>query len=318
MFLDEPTSGMDPTSRRQIWQLLEKKKAGRVIVLSTHFMDEADFLGDRILVMANGHLQVAGSSLFLKSKFGIGYHLSITKEAGAQDDQLLDTIKRMIPEAYIEESTHTTLTINLPRNSTRMFDQILDELSSRRDELNISSSGIASTTLEEVFVNLASSADVLHEKSDVTSSTTATTATSTATSATTSTTPNSTDSTPNLSPPSPSCLEFPVVEPTYNVGSQVKALLWKKWKMAIRQKKEITQQLFLPSVMVLVGVLFILFGNDLMGVTSTDQIIFSPYGLASPDSDISMRVSYFYHSDVEKVEIEKIMNAMTSYNGKLN
>ena len=45
VFLDEPTSGMDPTSRRQIWSVLEKKKEGRVIVLCTHFMDEADFLG---------------------------------------------------------------------------------------------------------------------------------------------------------------------------------------------------------------------------------------------------------------------------------
>ena len=45
VFLDEPTSGMDPTSRRQIWSVLEKKKEGRVIVLCTHFMDEADLLG---------------------------------------------------------------------------------------------------------------------------------------------------------------------------------------------------------------------------------------------------------------------------------
>lgn len=89
VFLDEPTSGMDPTSRRQIWQLLEKKKHGRVIVLCTHFMDEADFLGDRILVMSHGSLQVAGSSLFLKSKFGIGYHLSVTKEQGANDQDII-------------------------------------------------------------------------------------------------------------------------------------------------------------------------------------------------------------------------------------
>jgi ATP-binding cassette subfamily A (ABC1) protein 3 len=45
VFLDEPTSGMDPYSRRWTWNLLKQKKAGRVIVLTTHFMDEADYLG---------------------------------------------------------------------------------------------------------------------------------------------------------------------------------------------------------------------------------------------------------------------------------
>lgn len=298
---------MDPTSRRQIWQLLEKKKAGRVIVLSTHFMDEADFLGDRIIVMANGHLQVAGSSLFLKSKFGIGYHLSITKEAGSQDEVLVQTVKKLIPEAYLEESTHTSLIINLPRGSANKFDQILDELSNRKGELNISSSGIASTTLEEVFVNLASSADVLHERSGEKNGVES------------DSTPATTDdnSTATSSPTSPLSIEFPIVEPTYNTGSQVKALMWKKWKMAIRQKKEIMQQVFLPCMMVAIGVLFILFGNELLGVTSTEQIIFSPKGLVSPDKDVSMKLSYFYHSYAEKVEIEKILKAMTSFDGML-
>lgn len=54
VFLDEPTSGMDPASRRDVWRLLENRKAGRVIVLTTHFMDEADILGDRVAIMARG------------------------------------------------------------------------------------------------------------------------------------------------------------------------------------------------------------------------------------------------------------------------
>ena len=118
MFLDEPTSGMDPTSRRQIWQLLEKKKKDRVILLCTHFMDEADFLGDRIVVMSHGKLQVAGTSLYLKSKFGVGYHLSITKEQDANDEELLKQVRRCIPEAFIEESTHTTIAMNIPDKAT--------------------------------------------------------------------------------------------------------------------------------------------------------------------------------------------------------
>lgn len=49
VFLDEPTSGMDPHSRRFTWDLIRKNREGRVVVLTTHFMDEADLLGDRVV-----------------------------------------------------------------------------------------------------------------------------------------------------------------------------------------------------------------------------------------------------------------------------
>src|SRR5690348_7916232 len=69
---------MDPVSRRQVWNLIERVKHGRVIVLTTHSMEEADILGDRIAIMRNGKLSTIGSSIFLKNKFGSGYKLSIT------------------------------------------------------------------------------------------------------------------------------------------------------------------------------------------------------------------------------------------------
>lgn len=72
---DEPTSGMDPAARRALWDLLQQEKKGRTIVLSTHFMDEADVLGDRIAIMHSGELKCYGSSFFLKNIFGSGYEL---------------------------------------------------------------------------------------------------------------------------------------------------------------------------------------------------------------------------------------------------
>lgn len=68
--MDEPTSGMDPSARRATWDLLQGEKRGRTILLTTHFMDEADLLGDRIVIMAGGELQCCGSPLFLKNKYG--------------------------------------------------------------------------------------------------------------------------------------------------------------------------------------------------------------------------------------------------------
>ena len=52
VFLDEPTSGLDQYSRRMIWNLLRNYRENRVIILTTHFMDEADLLGDRIGIMS--------------------------------------------------------------------------------------------------------------------------------------------------------------------------------------------------------------------------------------------------------------------------
>ena len=68
--LDEPTAGVDAVSRRAIWDLLQQHKSGRTVLLTTHFMDEADLLGDRIAIMAKGELQCCGSPLFLKEKYG--------------------------------------------------------------------------------------------------------------------------------------------------------------------------------------------------------------------------------------------------------
>jgi ABC-type multidrug transport system ATPase subunit len=82
VILDEPTSGMDPYSRRSTWQILQNAREGRVIVLTTHFMDEADILGDRIAIMGSGRVQCAGSPLFLKKRYGVGYMLALVKRGG--------------------------------------------------------------------------------------------------------------------------------------------------------------------------------------------------------------------------------------------
>jgi ATP-binding cassette subfamily A (ABC1) protein 3 len=54
IMLDEPSSGMDTASRRRLWDMLKRNKAGKIIILTTHYMDEADILGDRIAIMAEG------------------------------------------------------------------------------------------------------------------------------------------------------------------------------------------------------------------------------------------------------------------------
>lgn len=109
IILDEPTAGVDPYARRAIWDLILKYKPGeqdagwvwvplpgpirphphpltliphppgRTILLSTHHMDEADLLGDRIAIISHGKLKCCGSPLFLKGTYGDGYRLTLVK-----------------------------------------------------------------------------------------------------------------------------------------------------------------------------------------------------------------------------------------------
>lgn len=68
VFLDEPTSGMDLNASRKFWAKLKEYKNNRIIILTTHNMDEAEFLGDKVGIMMNGRLQCLGTPNFLKSR----------------------------------------------------------------------------------------------------------------------------------------------------------------------------------------------------------------------------------------------------------
>lgn len=85
---------MDLTARRKLWEMLKVQKAGRIIILTTHYMDEADILGDRVGIMAEGSLVCLGRPLFLKKRFGVGYNLKMmktTKDINQKLDKYLKT-----------------------------------------------------------------------------------------------------------------------------------------------------------------------------------------------------------------------------------
>lgn len=89
---------MDTSARRHIWEMLKKYKNDRVVVLTTHFMDEADFLGDRIGIMGEGKLICCGSSVFLKNKYGVGYNLTVVKKDTLTDSTpIIEYVKSVIP-----------------------------------------------------------------------------------------------------------------------------------------------------------------------------------------------------------------------------
>jgi ATP-binding cassette subfamily A (ABC1) protein 3 len=156
VFLDEPTCGLDPQSRRSVWELLRNFKCGRAIVLTTHYMDEADILCDRIAIMSEGRLQCCGSSLFLKSRFGVGYNLSMTRSnPSCNDSAVTDFVKRHVPQAIPLSSAGGEMSFQLQSTNKAAFAQLFQELEENQDGLHIGSYGVSMTTLEEVFLRLA-------------------------------------------------------------------------------------------------------------------------------------------------------------------
>eukprot|EP00743_Colponemidia_sp_Colp-15_P004647 GILK01005008.1.p1 GENE.GILK01005008.1~~GILK01005008.1.p1 ORF type:complete len:2608 (-),score=498.63 GILK01005008.1:139-7962(-) len=155
VILDEPTSGMDPFSRRSTWNILKNNKEGRVIILTTHFMDEADILGDRIAIMGDGKLQCCGSSLYLKSRFGVGYCLSMVKDEGCKGRHVTQLVNKYVSDANLLSEVGAEISYQLPLSSSGNFAEMFRELEDRKHELLILSYGISVTTLEEVFLRIA-------------------------------------------------------------------------------------------------------------------------------------------------------------------
>lgn len=159
LMLDEPTSGMDAVSRRAIWDLLQQQKSDRTVLLTTHFMDEADLLGDRIAILAKGELQCCGSSLFLKQKYGAGYHMTLVKEPHCNPEGISQLVHHHVPNAMLESHAGAELSFILPKESTHRFESLFAKLEKKQKELGIASFGASVTTMEEVFLRVGKLVD---------------------------------------------------------------------------------------------------------------------------------------------------------------
>jgi ABC-2 type transport system ATP-binding protein len=89
LFLDEPTTGFDPAARRVMWDLVESlRSAGTTIVLTTHYMDEAERLADRIAVIAQGEIVATGTPRSLRDRTGLAVEISFSLPKGVELRQL--------------------------------------------------------------------------------------------------------------------------------------------------------------------------------------------------------------------------------------
>ncbi|XP_069808887.1 ABC-type organic anion transporter ABCA8-like isoform X2 [Dendropsophus ebraccatus] len=153
LLLDEPTAGLDPFSRHCVWSILKERKSDRVTLFSTQFMDEADILADRKAVLSSGSLKCVGSSLFLKRKWGIGYHLRMQVSPSCNPDVITSVIQEHVSSARLSTQNVEDLTFTLPFDQMDSFPALFYHLDERVG-LDIRSYGVSITTLDDVFLKL--------------------------------------------------------------------------------------------------------------------------------------------------------------------
>ncbi|KAM2487738.1 hypothetical protein ACFX1W_039631 [Malus domestica] len=173
IILDEPTTGMDPITRRHVWDVIEGAKRGRAIVLTTHSMEEADILGDRIGIMAKGRLRCIGTSIRLKSRFGTGFiaNVSFSGSTNEQRPPSRGAVATSHHEAVKEffkchlgvepkEENREFLTFVIPHDREGLLTNFFAELQNKDREFGIADIQLGLTTLEEVFLNIAGQAEL--------------------------------------------------------------------------------------------------------------------------------------------------------------
>eukprot|EP01088_Endostelium_zonatum_P017813 TRINITY_DN544_c0_g1_i1.p1 TRINITY_DN544_c0_g1~~TRINITY_DN544_c0_g1_i1.p1 ORF type:complete len:868 (-),score=207.39 TRINITY_DN544_c0_g1_i1:77-2680(-) len=181
VFLDEPSTGMDPVSKRKVWDLVQKEKVGKVIILTTHSMEEADVLGDRIVIMANGGVVTEGRALELKNRYGEGYRLNVKIGKGGEGKKWIGKIVGNDGRC-VEESGEWMVWVvkgganngNGGGSSSGEGEEVMEdvgriveicrELEENGAENGVEDFGLSHCTLEEVFLKLTREANVNHNR----------------------------------------------------------------------------------------------------------------------------------------------------------
>jgi ABC-type multidrug transport system ATPase subunit len=153
IFLDEPTTGLDPISRRFVWDLIKEMKKDRVVILTTHSMEEAEVLSDRIAIMAGGHLKCIGNSLYLKTRYGDGYQVSITSK---QPEAVRELLTKHFPEVKLMNESAGSLIYAVSYAEVAYLMPFLLELEADQGVFSgvVEEWIISHSTLEDVFMKV--------------------------------------------------------------------------------------------------------------------------------------------------------------------
>ena len=163
ILLDEPTSGMDVMARRALWEFLKNYKKDKIILLTTHFLDEAEYLGDRIGIMSDGHFLCSGTSSFLKSKYPCGFNINLLVNSTIFNEdykrQFYNGLLQYEPNAEIKVASKGIFSINIQSNNQKI-PEIFDYIEQTKSQYGIENYTVSSTSLEDVFLKINNKANL--------------------------------------------------------------------------------------------------------------------------------------------------------------
>jgi len=152
VFLDEPSTGMDPLARRYMWNVITALGANKAVIVTTHSMEECDALATRIGIMSQGELVCLGTSQHLKTRFASGYSLQLKSRVESMD-RVKARIAQVFPAAQVVDAHGEMLAYELPQAAGYRLSHIFGELYQMGDLVEDFS--VSQTTLEQVFLKLA-------------------------------------------------------------------------------------------------------------------------------------------------------------------
>ncbi|GIQ81103.1 ABC transporter A, ABCA [Kipferlia bialata] len=161
IFLDEPTTGLDPQSRRGLWNIIRKAQKDKIVLLTTHSMEEAEALSTRILIVVNGKIRCEGSAVDLKARYSTGLTLSLIAEnctLPLPEDPVVQGVKEVCPAAEAER-VFGNYVFRIP-TATGDIATIYRYLQMNSERLAIRDMGLASTSLFEVFLRASGEGDM--------------------------------------------------------------------------------------------------------------------------------------------------------------
>lgn len=160
VYMDEPSTGLDPASRNNLWNVVKRAKQDRAIILTTHSMEEAEVLCDRLGIFVDGSLQCIGNPKELKARYGGSYVFTMTTSHN-NEEEVENLVKCLSPSANKIYQISGTQKFELPKEEVKIAD-VFQAVDNAKRRFTVYAWGLADTTLEDVFIKVARGAQAFN------------------------------------------------------------------------------------------------------------------------------------------------------------
>ncbi|KAL4633742.1 hypothetical protein ACB092_04G144200 [Castanea dentata] len=153
VYMDEPSTGLDPASRNNLWSVVKKAKQDRAIILTTHSMEEAEFLCDRLGFFVDGSLRCIGNPKELKARYGGSYVFTITTSSD-HEEEVENMVQHLSPSANKVYQLSGTQKFEIPKSEVRIAD-VFQAVETVKSKFTVFAWGLADTNMEDVFIKVS-------------------------------------------------------------------------------------------------------------------------------------------------------------------